>query len=1133
MKIEFVPRDKQHSEYDWADFSNGEERIGKARCKIENDTITICSINIYPEWEGNGYGRDFVNYCKHHFQVVVADRVRPTAIGFWETMGFCNNQDGAWIFRKNTLLGILAMIWILLSVSITEAEHPPEILILNSYHQGEDWSDNELAGIISSFKKVYPFIVPSMEHLDTKRFPGPDHLLFIQRYLKNKYRERRFNLVFVLDNPALDMTIGCRQELFPGVPVVFAGINGYSPEMIREQELIAGVAEVQDIAGTLELALTLHPGTRSVLVVHDYTSSGIAVQKDMASVADQFQGKIRIHYTPEGTVDELVMQLRTLPADALVLLLTYVTDKAGRTLTREESTHLISNASPAPVYAMHETRMGHGIIGGMLLEGREHGRQAAEIALRILSRQDTAVYAVENSRSRPVFDYQQLVRFNISLKNLPENSLLFNQPISFFQRHRVLLIPGVIVTVFLLTIIAILCLSIVRIRNAGNALKKSEESLRESQEKYKRFVETANEGIWAMDANYRTTFVNRRMTEMLGYPTEEMIGKPVASFMFDEDMIDHQTKMEKRKQGHGGTYERRFRCKDGREVWTQVSATAITDATGLFAGSHALFTDMTEHKRMVDKLRENEARFRGYFDLGLIGMAITSPEKGWVECNDCLCSMLGYSRKELFEMTWQELTHPDDLAADVYQFDRVVNGEIDAYRIEKRFIHKDGSVIFTEISVRAVRRSDGWLDHFLAMIQDITERKLAEEGKIRLEAQLRQAQKMEAIGSLAGGIAHDLNNILFPISGLSEMLLDDIPPDSPMRAGIAQIHKSAKRGGDLVKQILAFSRQSNPQKLPIRIQPILKEALKLAQATIPRKIEITSHITADCGMVLADPTQIHQIMMNLITNAYHAVEKNSGTILVELKETTTMSFDEKEALTFQSIPSGRYGCITVSDTGTGIDPALIHRIFEPYFTTKEQGKGTGLGLSVVHGIIKQYGGDIRVYSEIGKGTTFHVYLPLIDDTGDIKPVAIDKHPSGSESILLVDDEEPIIHLEQMALERLGYRITARTSSIDALNAFRADPDRFDLVISDRGMPNMTGDQLAGELLSIRPEIPIILCTGFSTENDEQRARTMGIKGFLMKPVATGDLADMVRKVLDEAVSGASRQPVKPDGEGLR
>jgi PAS domain S-box-containing protein len=410
----------------------------------------------------------------------------------------------------------------------------------------------------------------------------------------------------------------------------------------------------------------------------------------------------------------------------------------------------------------------------------------------------------------------------------------------------------------------------------------------------------------------------------------------------------------------------------------------------------------------------------------------------------------------------------------------------------------------------------GRIERYIGIVLDITERKQAEEETLRMHAELQQKQKTEAIGSLAGGIAHDLNNILFPVCGLSELLLEDFPANSTAYEMMQQIHRSVLRGSNLVKQILAFSRRSNPEKMPIRIQPVLKEVLNLVRSTQSRNIEMTSRISPDCGMVAADPTQMHQVMINLITNACHAVEEIGGTIHVELKKTDISSVAEKAALPFNTLPVGRYACICVTDTGIGIDKTVIDKVFTPYFTTKPQGKGTGLGLSVVLGIVKEHGGDIRVTSEIGKGTTFSVYLPLLEDLGESPPdVVVRQYPTGSERILVVDDEGPILHMEQLMLEKLGYRTTAFTSSLEALAAFKADPNGFDLVISDRGMPNMTGEQLAKELMAIRPGMPIILCTGFGNETDELHAMGMGIKGFLIKPVAKADLAATVRNVLDK------------------
>ncbi len=407
---------------------------------------------------------------------------------------------------------------------------------------------------------------------------------------------------------------------------------------------------------------------------------------------------------------------------------------------------------------------------------------------------------------------------------------------------------------------------------------------------------------------------------------------------------------------------------------------------------------------------------------------------------------------------------------------------------------------------------DGHLFAIWGAQRDITELK-------KMEARLQEAQKIESIGNLAGGIAHDFNNILFPIVGLSEILLEDLSPNSLEYENAQEILKAGKRGSDLVQQILAFSRQTEHKMIPVRLQQILKEVVKLTRSTIPTNIKISQHIQSDCGLVMADPTQIHQIAMNLITNAYHAVEQDSGEISVKLKETDIGIED----LPGSSLEPGRYAMFSVSDTGDGIDPAVMERIFEPYFTTKEQGKGTGLGLSVVFGIVKGHRGDIKVDTEIGKGTTFGVYLPLITREGEQAfAETVEIYQTGTERILLIDDEEAIIRLETQILKRLGYNVTEHTSSMEALNAFMTKPFSFDLVISDMSMPNMTGDKLAQKLIEKRPDIPIIICTGFSERIDKKKAAAIGIKGFLMKPIVKSYMAKMVRKFLDEA-KGSSQE----------
>lgn len=423
-----------------------------------------------------------------------------------------------------------------------------------------------------------------------------------------------------------------------------------------------------------------------------------------------------------------------------------------------------------------------------------------------------------------------------------------------------------------------------------------------------------------------------------------------------------------------------------------------------------------------------------------------------------------------------------------------------------RFINrkKDGSLYTEDASISPVFDGSGVITDFVAVKRDITK-------ELAMETQLFQAQKMEAIGSLAGGIAHDFNNILFPLIGFSDILQQDLPEDSPLQDYVSEILTASFRAKELVKQILAFSRQSKQEKSVSRIQNILHEVIRFSKATLPSTITVRTFIEKACRPVLADPTQIHQIVMNLVTNALHAMEENGGILSISLDE---IVMDIESSLRF-SLKQGLHLRLTVSDTGCGIDPAIQGRIFDPYFTTKENGKGTGIGLAVVHGLVKSHGGDIELQSTPGEGTSFIIYFPcLMEDRKDAQKDLLTPIPRGSEKILVVDDEEAIARMGRQMLERLGYTVTVRTSSSEAFQLFKDDPYRFDLVITDMTMPKMTGDQLSMEIKKIRTGIPIIICTGFSEKMDEDKARMLGIEGFVMKPILQNELVLKVREVLD-------------------
>ncbi|MBF0549214.1 MAG: response regulator, partial [Deltaproteobacteria bacterium] len=407
--------------------------------------------------------------------------------------------------------------------------------------------------------------------------------------------------------------------------------------------------------------------------------------------------------------------------------------------------------------------------------------------------------------------------------------------------------------------------------------------------------------------------------------------------------------------------------------------------------------------------------------------------------------------------------------------------------------------------ISPIRDPEGKITNFVSINRDVTM-------QARLENQLRQAQKMEAIGTLAGGVAHDFNNILGSIFGYTQLALDDAKSGIVNVEFLEEIFKAAKRAKNLVQQILVLSRQTKYEKKPIELAPIIYESMKLMRASLPANIEINQEILAEKTTILGDSTQIHQVLMNLCTNAAHAMQENGGTLNIRLAD---VYLDARDAVKYIGMSPGPHLRLTVSDTGHGMDRRTRDRIFDPFFTTKEMGKGTGMGLAIVHGIIKNHGGAITVYSEPGQGTTFNILLPRMNSQSELTIDQSETIPTGSETVLLVDDELGLLEAGKMMLTRLGYNVTAKTSSLTALETFAAHPEDFDLLITDMTMPGMTGDKLAREILGIRPDLPIILCTGFSEAISEEKAEQTGIKGFIMKPIDLNSLARLIRKVLGE------------------
>ena len=524
--------------------------------------------------------------------------------------------------------------------------------------------------------------------------------------------------------------------------------------------------------------------------------------------------------------------------------------------------------------------------------------------------------------------------------------------------------------------------------------------------------------------------------------------------------------------------------------------------------------DIVESKLAEQKLKESLKREQFLGDIirsASVGIKIGHPDGAIVPLNTAMIDITGYSAEELKAIDWSNLITPPEwreneqaCLADLERTGKPVT-------YEKEYIRKEGSRVPVQLVVHGIFDADGRLEQYIAFVTDITSRKAAEDEHRRFEAKIRQAQKMEAIGTLAGGIAHDFNNILSAIIGYTEMAINKTPGESIPYSYMQQVLKGAARAADLVKQILTFSRQTEEEHRPVLMDPIIKEALKLLRASLPTTIEIRPKITTSSHhMVIADPTQIHQVIMNLCANAAHAMREHGGILEVELSEVELSELHR--ALPLQLGP-GAYLRLKVSDTGHGMNEETLQRIFDPFFTTKPRDEGTGMGLAVVHGIVENYGGAITVQSKPGEGSQFCLFFPLAVSAAPEYRAESKDAPAGKGCILFVDDEEPLVEVGRAVLEGLGYRVVTRTSSLEALEVFRSGPDQFDLVVTDLTMPRMTGVDLAKQIRQIRADTPIILCTGYTELLDGQSIAELGFQELVYKPILRHIMAQAIDRSL--------------------
>jgi PAS domain S-box-containing protein len=646
---------------------------------------------------------------------------------------------------------------------------------------------------------------------------------------------------------------------------------------------------------------------------------------------------------------------------------------------------------------------------------------------------------------------------------------------------------------------------------------RAEADLKESLSLYQAALESTADGLLVVNLEGQIISWNRKFTDMWGIPAEIIASRDnlcVRAFVLDQlqDPQGFLTRAVELFNNPGLESCDLIHFKDGR-IFERYSIPHFLD--NRVVGRVLSFRDITLRKQAEESLKESERFIRNSFDSLSLHLAVLDGQGDIIYVNsawDDFGRENGIAENSLrknYLKVCDEANGPwSDEALQVAAGIRsVLAGKIDTFSLEYP-CHSPEKERFFNLCVTRFR-GDGPV-RAVAAHEDITDRKQAEATRMQLEAQLLQAQKMEAIGTLARGIAHDFNNILWAIMGFSELTFNALPEGSKERWNINQVIKASERARDLVAQILAFSRKGDREKKPLQIALIVKESLKLLRATIPTTIAIKQDISGLEAKVLADPTQIHQLIMNLCTNAAQAMREKGDSLAVGLEE---KYLDGADVLAYPDLAPGRYVMLTVTDNGPGIAPESIDKIFEPFFTTKGVGEGTGMGLAAVYGIVKSHGGGITVSSRLGEGAVFTIVLPKISSREPEEREGYLPLPQGSGHILVIDDEDMLVEMSKSMLASLGYEVTTAPGSLEALEIFRAQPDTFALVLTDQTMPHMDGLQLARELRHIRPDIPIILCTGFSEKVSPEAVAAARIDALLLKPVDFHNLGETIRKIL--------------------
>jgi PAS domain S-box-containing protein len=1124
------------------------------------------------------------------------------------------------------------LLWLLLLASLWPTSAMAEkvrknVLYFNSYQNGYQWSDEILNGIREAFSHSDFNVDLQIEYMDSKKYTDPTLRGMLHDFYKRKYHNTRFEVILASDNFAFDFLRQYKDELFPGIPVVFCGVNDFHTDWLDGHPDFTGVLEEPSIRETLELALRFHPDRRRLIIFGDTSVTGVAIGNQLRAVEPDFAGRLTFEYQDNLSLSQILDAVRALPADAMIFLIPFYKDTEKDVYSVNEVLSAIRANSDVPIYSAWRFMLGHGIVGGKLHSGVEEGRLVADMADKLLHGAPlSSLPVVTRLDDAYVFDYKEMQRLGITTDMLPTNFSLINEPYPFYHIN---------IAVFWTVIISFLILCYVMVLLVTNILRRRhvEETIKDQLSFMETLVNTIPIPLYFKDGTGIYKGCNPAFRAWCGLapdtgPAETCIGVADSSL---SAFLDAGDAVLLREPGVRVGEAEILAAEDDAPRSVILHRAVYESAKGEIAGLVGVLYDVSQLKRASERLRQAEEKYRGIFENSALGIFRMTPDGQAVDVNPALLAMLGVH--DLAELAARRGDPVEVLFSGRERFEALIGSVEDdeaTIKVETRFVRPDARIITVNINMRLVADQDGYLAYVEGVVEDVTMRHEAERAlresqemlrlvldnipqlvswkdkalryiganrafieffgfadlddlmgqddyalplrredmdavratdvdvmrnnrtvagelaarnvrgadvlleikkvplhddkgavvgvlstaedvtqKVSLERQLLQSQKMEAIGTLAGGIAHDFNNILTSIINSTELALMDLPEEEPITDDMRRVLKAGQRGSRLVKQILSFTRPSQAGFAAINVVDVIAEAAGLLKASMPRNIKIVLDMPDHSVTCRADPTQLHQIVMNLCTNAFQAMRETGGLLTLALAED-----DLDETLAGQvGVRAGRHARITIADTGPGIPVDILDKIFDPFFTTKQKGEGTGLGLAVVRGIVKSHRGAVRVVSQAGLSTRFDVFLPLLDqaDAPALPPAAAPNR--GRDRILFVEDDEDQLLTIPRVLAQLGHEVTAFGGGGPALEHLAANPAAFDVCITDFDMPDLNGLELAGRIAALAPNLPVILVSG-RLGDIEDREMAGNIKKIVLKPYNQAIISAAIREVLD-------------------